>query len=121
MLLAGLGFAVGYGKEVGPILGACLVQVAGVWVIGGVAVLLYGVAPRAATAAWGVAGAVLLIGWVGPALDVPQAVLDVSPFGHLPKLPGGGMEWGPVGVLVGLAMVLVAAGLAGLRRRDVTS
>ncbi|AXE87567.1 ABC transporter permease [Streptomyces sp. Go-475] len=121
MLLAGLGFAAGYGRQVGPILGACLVQLPAVWVIGGVAVLLHGVLPRGAVAAWAVAGAVLLIGWVGPALDVPQAVLDVSPFGHLPKLPGGSMEWGPVGVLTGLAAALVAAGLAGLRRRDMAA
>ncbi|MER5215774.1 ABC transporter permease [Streptomyces sp. NPDC002838] len=121
MLLAGLGFAVGYGKEAGPILGACLVQVPAVWAIGGLTVLLHGVAPRAAMAAWGVAGAVLLIGWVGPALDAPQAVLDLSPFGHLPKLPGGGMEWGPVVVLLLLAVALVGVGLAGLRRRDLTT
>ncbi|MFJ7180388.1 ABC transporter permease [Streptomyces massasporeus] len=121
MLLAGLGFAVGYGKETGPILAACLVQLPAVWVIGGLAVLLHGVLPRAALAAWGVAGAALLIGWVGPALDAPQAVLDVSPFGHLPKLPGGSMQWGPVLVLTGLAVLLVAGGLAGLRRRDMTT
>ncbi|MER7405377.1 ABC transporter permease [Streptomyces sp. NPDC000070] len=121
MLLAGFGLAIGYGKETGPILGACLAQLPAVWVIGGVAVLLHGVLPRGAVAAWGVAGAVLLIGWVGPALDVPQAVLDVSPFGHLPKLPGGSMEWGPVVVLTGLAVGLVAAGLVGLRRRDMTT
>ncbi|MEU8852881.1 ABC transporter permease [Streptomyces sp. NPDC048564] len=121
MLLAGLGFAVGYGKQLGPILGACLVQLPAVWVVGGLAVLLYGLLPRAAMAAWGVAGAILLIGWVGPALDVPQAVLDLSPFGHLPKLPGGGMEWGPVLAVTGLAVVLVAGGLAGLRRRDMTT
>ncbi|CAM5357400.1 ABC transporter permease OS=Streptomyces alboniger OX=132473 GN=CP975_18610 PE=4 SV=1 [Streptomyces alboniger] len=121
MLLAGLGFALGYGKDAGPVLGACLVQVAGVWVVGGLAVLLHGVAPRAAMAAWGVAGAVLLIGWVGPALDVPRTVLDLSPFGHLPKLPGGEMEWGPVLVLLLLAAALTAAGLSGLRRRDVTT
>ncbi|MFJ9904354.1 ABC transporter permease [Streptomyces sp. NPDC101152] len=118
MLLAGLGFALGYGRQVGPILGACLVQVAGVWVIGGVAVLLLGLLPRAAVAAWGVAGAVLLVGWVGPALNAPRAVLDISPYGHLPKLPGGSMEWGPVLVLLGMAVVLVGAGLAALRRRD---
>ncbi|MGV9994264.1 ABC transporter permease [Streptomyces sp. NPDC003374] len=121
MLLAGLGFAVGYGREILPILGACLLQVAAVWVIGGIAVLLYGVLPRGAVAAWAVAGAVLLIGWIGPALDVPRAVLDLSPFGHLPKLPGGHMEWAPVGVLLALAVVLVAGGLAGLRRRDLTT
>ncbi|GGW62438.1 ABC transporter membrane-spanning protein [Streptomyces lucensis JCM 4490] len=118
MLLAGLGFAVGYGKEVVPVLGACLVQLPAVWVIGGVALLLYAVAPRLAPAAWGVAVAVLLIGWVGPALDAPRFVLGLSPFGHLPKLPGGKMEWGPVLTLTGLAVALVAAGLAGLRRRD---
>ncbi|MEU0946997.1 ABC transporter permease [Streptomyces canus] len=121
MLLAGLGFAVGYGKEVGPILGGCLVQLPAVWVVAGLAVLLYGLAPRLAPLAWAVAGAVLLIGWVGPALDVPRTVLDLSPFGHLPKLPGGGMEWGPVLVLLGLAAVLVTGGLAGLRRRDLTT
>ncbi|MEW2808727.1 ABC transporter permease [Streptomyces massasporeus] len=121
MLLAGLGFAVGYGKQTGPILAACLVQLPAVWVVGGLAVLLHGVLPRAALAAWGVAGAVLLIGWVGPALDAPRAVLDVSPFGHLPKLPGGSMQWGPVAVLTGVTVVLVAAGLAGLRRRDMST
>ncbi|MFI6563757.1 ABC transporter permease [Streptomyces sp. NPDC050534] len=121
MLLTGLGFIVGYGKEAGAILGACLVQLPAIWVIGGLAVLLYGVLPRAATAAWGVAGAVLLIGWVGPALNAPQAVLNLSPFGHLPKLPGGQLEWTPVLILLGLSVVLVGAGLAGLRRRDMTT
>ncbi|MFG3656752.1 ABC transporter permease [Streptomyces sp. NPDC047706] len=121
MLLAGLGLAAGHGRSAGPILGACLVQLPAIWVIGGVAVLLHGVSPRSATAAWGAAGAVVLIGWIGPALDVPQTVLDVSPFGHLPKMPGGEMEWGAVSVLTGLAVVLVAGGLMGLRRRDVIS
>ncbi|WP_329471630.1 ABC transporter permease [Streptomyces sp. NBC_01723] len=121
MLLAGAGFAAGYGRDAGAILGACLVQLPAVWVIGGTAVLLHGVLPRGAVAAWGIAGAVLLLGWVGPALDVPQAVLDVSPFGHLPKLPGGEMSWSPVLVLLVIAGVLVAAGLAGLRRRDVST
>ncbi|MFB6555743.1 ABC transporter permease [Streptomyces sp. NPDC056405] len=121
MLLAGLGFALGYGRDAGAILGACLVQLPAVWVIGGAAVLLHGVLPRGAVAAWGVAGAVLLLGWVGPALDVPQGVLDVSPFGHLPKLPGGEMSWSPVLVLTTIAVVLVGVGLAGLRRRDMTT
>jgi ABC-2 type transport system permease protein len=119
MLLAGLGFAVGYGKEVTAILGACVLQLAAVWVIGGVAVLLVGVAPRAATASWAVAVAVLLIGWVGPALNAPRLVLDLSPFGHLPRLPGAPMHWTPVLVLLALAAALVTAGAAGLRHRDV--
>ncbi|MBZ6132770.1 ABC transporter permease [Streptomyces olivaceus] len=121
MLLAGAGFAAGHGRDAEAILAACLVQLPAVWVIGGAAVLLHGVLPRGAVAAWGVAGAALLLGWIGPALDVPQSVLDVSPFGHLPKLPGGEMSWPPVLVLVLIAAVLVAVGLTALRRRDLTT
>ncbi|SEQ69336.1 ABC-2 type transport system permease protein [Streptomyces sp. yr375] len=121
MLLAGLGFAAGYGKQVLPILGACLVQLPAIWLVGGLTVLLYGTAPRLAPAAWGVAGAILLVGWIGPALNAPQAILDASPFAHLPKLPGGEMAWPPVLVLLGAAAVLVAGGLAALRRRDMTT
>ncbi|MCQ4212707.1 ABC transporter permease [Streptomyces longispororuber] len=120
MVLGGLGLALGYGHDAGPILGACLVQLPAVWTLGGVAVLLHGVASRWAVGAWGVAGAALLLGWIGPALKVPQSVMDLSPFGHLPKLPGGEMQWTPVLVLTALAAVFVGAGLAGLRRRDVT-
>ncbi|MEU9385807.1 ABC transporter permease, partial [Streptomyces sp. NPDC048279] len=121
MLLAGVGLAAGFGKEVGPVLGACLVQLPAVWVIGGLALLLYGVTPRLAPAAWGAAVAVLLIGWVGPALNAPRLVLDLSPFGHLPKLPGEQMAWGPVLILLGLAVLLAGGGLAGLGRRDMTA
>ncbi|MFB6841494.1 ABC transporter permease [Streptomyces sp. NPDC056361] len=118
LVLAGLGLALSYGHDAGPVLGAALVQLPAVWVLAGLAVLLWGAAPRAATAAWGVAGLCLALGWVGPALDLPQAALDLSPFGHLPKLPGQDVDWTPVLALTALAAALVAAGLAGLRRRD---
>ncbi|MGA4840589.1 ABC transporter permease [Streptomyces sp. G45] len=121
MLLAGLGLALGYGQDLGPILGACLAQVPAIWLIGALAVLLHGLSPRLAVGAWGAAGAALLVGWIGPALDVPQAVLNVSPFSHLPKLPGNAMEWPPVLLLTGLAVALTAAGLTALRRRDLAT
>lgn len=121
MLLGGLGLATGYGGDLGPVLGACLVQLPAIWLIGGCAVLLYGVWPEAAQAAWGVAGAALLIGWLGPALDLPATVLDLSPFSHLPKLPGAAMAWGAVGGMTAMTVALVAVGLASLRTRDLTS
>ncbi|MCX5207265.1 ABC transporter permease [Streptomyces sp. NBC_00237] len=119
LLAGGLGLALGYGKDFGPVLGASLVQVPAVWALGGVAVLLYGFAPSVAQAAWGLTGLCLAVGWIGPVVGAPDAVLRVSPFGHLPKVPGAGMEWGPVLVLMGVGVVLVGAGLVGLRRRDV--
>ncbi|MET9697048.1 ABC transporter permease [Streptomyces sp. NPDC006529] len=119
LALGGLGLGLGHGRDVGAAVGACLAQLPAVWVIGALAVLLHGALPRFAVAAWAVAGAALALGWVGPALGLPQAALDLSPFAHLPRLPGpGAVEWIPVATLTGLAAVLTGAGLASLRRRD---
>ncbi|WP_370413590.1 ABC transporter permease [Streptomyces fradiae] len=118
MVLSGVGLSLTYGKDLGPILGACLVQLPAVWTLAGVAVLFHGAFPKAAVAGWAAAGICLVIGWIGPALNLPQSVLNLSPFGHLPKLPGQEMTWTPVLALTTLAVALVAAGLVGLRRRD---
>ncbi|MFE3825956.1 ABC transporter permease [Streptomyces sp. NPDC059092] len=119
MLLGGVGLFLGYGHDLTGILGAALVQLPAIWLLGGVAVLLYGAFPRAVAAAWAASGLALALGWLGPALGLPQALMNLSPFGHLPKLPGPEMAWPPVLALTGLAVALAAAGLAGLRRRDV--
>ncbi|MFF9346936.1 ABC transporter permease [Streptomyces sp. NPDC014734] len=120
MVVGGLGLAVGYGHRLPAVVGASLVQLPAIWLLGGVAVLLYGALPKAAAASWGVAGICLALGWIGPALNLPQPVMDMSPFTHLPKLPGGsGMEWGPVLALTAVTVALLGAGTAALRRRDV--
>ncbi|MEU6883475.1 ABC transporter permease [Streptomyces sp. NPDC046712] len=121
MLLSGLGLYVSYGKDLGPVLGASLAQLPAIWTLAGLAVLLWGAFPKAAVAGWGVAGLSLALGWIGPALDLPQSVLNLSPFGHLPKLPGQELTWGPVLVLTALAAAFVATGLWRLGRRDITT
>ncbi|CAM5523436.1 ABC transporter membrane-spanning protein [Streptomyces avidinii] len=122
LLLAGLGLGVGHGEDIGPAVGACLAQLPAVWSVGAVAVLLYGAAPRYAVAAWALAGASLALGWIGPALNLPGAVLDLSPFAHLPRLPGAeALNWTPLLTLTALASLFLAAGLAALRRRDLTT
>lgn len=68
------------------------------------------------------AGLALILGWIGPALNLPQGVLDLSPFAHLPKLPGAdSLAWGPLLALTALAAACAAAGLAALRRRDMVA
>lgn len=121
MAVGGLGLAAGYGHALPAVLGACLVQLPAVWLLGGVTALLHGAIPKAAPASWGVVGLCLALGWIGPALDLPQPVMDASPFTHLPKLPGAGMEWGPVTLLTALSAALVAAALRALRRRDLVT
>ena len=88
------------------------------WVIVGVAVALFGLAPRAMMAAWGVLGACVLLSLLGPLLGVPGWVLDLSPFEHVPQLPGGEVSAAPLVSLCAVAAGLTALGMLAFRRRD---
>ncbi|MEU0790040.1 ABC transporter permease [Amycolatopsis sp. NPDC005961] len=117
-LLAVTGLAMGsaYGASLVP---AALTQLPAVWVLAGLAALLIGFVPRFAAAAWGLLGAFLLLSLVGTALRWNDVVLGISPFQHLPRLPGGTFSVTPVLWLVAIALAAGAGGLAALRRRDI--
>jgi ABC-2 type transport system permease protein len=121
MLVGGVGLALGYGHRFPAVLGACLVQLPAVWTLAGVTLLLYALSPKLAMGGWAVAGICLALGWVGPALNLPQWAMDISPFGHLPKLPGPAMQWTPVLAETLLAAALLAGALTALRRRDLSA
>ena len=97
---------------------AAVVRVPAVWVMVGVTVALYGLARRAAPVAWGVLVATFLASEIGPLLDLPRWVRNLSPFTHVPSLPGGEVTAGPLLALLATAAALIAAGLWGVRRRD---
>jgi ABC-2 type transport system permease protein len=65
-----------------------------------------------------VSAAVLAV-FFGPLLRLPQRVLDISPFTHVPKLPGATVHAAPLLWLTLAAAILVAAGLAARRQRDI--
>ncbi|MFD9207341.1 ABC transporter permease [Streptomyces sioyaensis] len=106
------------GGRTGPVLAAALAQVPAVWTLTGLAVLAFGLLPRATTAVWALVGGCLTLGWVGPSLDVPRWAMDLSPYGHLPKLPGADATAAPFFWLLALSALFTAAGLLGVRRRD---
>ena len=122
-LAAGLGYGLrtgSAGSEVARLLGAAMVQLPASLAVAGIAVVLLGLLPRASVAgAWTVVGVMVLIALFGQVLRLSQWVLDVSPFTHVPKLPGASLTAAPL-LWLGLAVLaLVAAGLAALRRRDI--
>ncbi len=126
MLGAGLttgltyGLASGHpGRELLRVLGAAMVQVPAVWVLAAVAVALVGLLPRFAVASWGALALCLLFGLVGAALQLSHWLLDISPFSHIPKVPGAAVSVTPLVSLLAIAVALGVGGLIGLRNRDI--
>ncbi len=123
----GLGTGIGYalrsgggGGEVARLVGAGLAQAPAALVLAGIAVALFGLAPKASVAGgWTVLGMVVLMLFLGATLQLSHWVLDISPFTHVPKLPGGTVTAAPLAWLSVIAVALAALGLAGLRRRDI--
>ena len=107
------------GGSIGDALAGMVVQLPAAWVVIALAVTIFGLLPAYSAAAWGVGALALLISLFGPVVNVSQAVLDVSPFQHPPKLPGQEFSATPMIWLLAIAVVALGAGLFGWRRRDV--
>ena len=127
LAVAGLVAGLGYGLRVGSagpqaarMIGAAMAQLPASLVIAGVAVALVGLLPGACVAgAWTVLGAVVGIDLFGEVLQLSHWLLDISPFTHVPRLPGGTVLAAPLVWLSLVALAFSAVGLAALRRRDI--
>ncbi|MFC9786244.1 ABC transporter permease [Rhodococcus sp. NPDC127528] len=125
MLAAGVVAGITYGisaSDVGGtvpgVLAAALVQLPAIWLLTGVAVLLFGLVPRFAPVAWGVLVAFVAVYLLGSISGMPQWVLDLEPFTHTPRVPGSEFELAPVLWLLLIDIALIAIGLVAFRRRD---
>ena len=120
-LAVGVGYALGGGRlsALPGLVGAAVVYAPAMWLLVGFTVALVGLAPRAAVAAWAVFAVCLVIGLLGGVLDLPELLMNASPFQHVPHLPGAALTVAPLAVLTVIAAGLTLAGLAGLRRRDI--
>jgi len=108
------------GGEVATNMAAALAQVPAVWVLVAIGIALFGLAPLATSALWGVYAAVVFVSLLGAILDLGQWFLNLSPFTHIPGLPAAVFEWKPVVALTAVAAALAVTGVLGFRRRDIT-
>jgi ABC-2 type transport system permease protein len=128
-VLAGAGLGAGLafglrggdtGTQVPRLLGAALAQFPAVLAVAAVAVLLFGLLPEACVAGgWTALAVAAVVVLLGPTLRLAQWIQDVSPFTHVPRLPGGTASAVPLAWLALIAVLLAAAGMSGLRRRDI--
>ena len=123
---AGLSTGLGYGVLTGSVstqvprlLGAALARLPATMVVAAVAVMLFGLLPWESIAlAWTAVALVGVIGVFGLPLQWPAWMMDISPFTQVPKLPGGTVSAASLLWLCAVALTISAAGLIGLRHRD---
>ncbi|MFJ9876119.1 ABC transporter permease [[Kitasatospora] papulosa] len=124
LLLGGLGIGITGAASTGDpglvlsLTGAALAYAPALWVTAGIAAVLFGRLPRVARAAWTVPVYAFVTGYLGQLLGFPGWTNDLSPFGHVPRLPAAPMDGTPLTVLTLVAAALVLVGLDGFRRRD---
>lgn len=121
-MVAGLVYGLGtgsVGRELPRVLAAAIVQVPAAWILAAITLALFGVVPRLAPVGWAVWVAFLSIWALGAFGQLNPRLLDVSPFTHIPKLPGGHLTAAPILWLGAITVALAITGLVGFRHRDV--
>lgn len=108
------------GGQLAALAGAALAPLPAVWVCVGLTVLVFGLAPQLTPVTWAALITFLVIGEFGTLLGLPDWLRDLSPFTHLPALPGGAASAAPLVALAAVAVLLMASGSVSFRRRDLT-
>ncbi|CCQ13853.1 putative ABC transporter integral membrane subunit [Rhodococcus sp. AW25M09] len=126
LLVVGLSVGVSYGLATGDIaaelpsvLSGALGQLPAVWVVTALGVALFGAIPRFASALWAILGGVVALGQVGAVVGLPQPLLDISPFTHVPWSLDIADSLASIGWLVAVAAAIGIAGSAAFVRRDI--
>ena len=124
MVAAGFGLGLTYGiasDDLGQsvrLVGASLVYVPAMWLLAGVALVLFGLLPRAVSAAWAALGACFVVGLFADVFNLPTWVKDLSPFEHIPRAPAADLSLLPLVAVLLTTTTLLAAGLTTFRHRD---
>jgi ABC-2 type transport system permease protein len=103
---------------VGPLLGGQLAYLPAVLLTLAVAALLVGWLPRLAGLAWALLTWELVAALFGPLLQLPGWALRLSPFGWGAAVPAEPFDGAAAAGLGLLALGVLGAALAGIRRRD---
>lgn len=124
MLACGVTAGVVYGIAAGDVGGklamvvaSAAVQLPAVWLLSAVTVCVFGVAPRFTPVAWGVLIGFIALYLIGSLARFPQWLLDLEPFGHIPRI-GADFNAVPLLWLLAIDVGLVILGALAFRRRD---
>lgn len=125
LVLGGVGLGVGYALvtgdpgRIGAFTWAAASLLPAVFLLAGLAILLYGAAPRLSVLSWLALIFCAVVMLFGEVLRFPTWLQAVSPFHHLASVPAADTDWASFCVVLAAAVVLGTGGLLGFIRRDV--
>ena len=98
--------------------GAGLVYLPAIWVIIGIAMLLIAYIPKMTKLVWILLGLCFFVVYIGKILQLPEWLINFTPFGSIPKLPVDDFNISPLIILTIIAVVMFVVGFIGYRKRD---
>lgn len=106
----------------GDLVGAALVQLPAIGVLGAAVLALVTLLPRWSVGlSWALMVFAIFVGpMFGPSLGLPAWLLDLSPFTHVPNAPAVAISPGPVLGLLAACTLLAGAGVVAMRHRDLS-
>ena len=121
-----LGMALGFGLQTGDVadglartLPAAAVHLPAVVLTGTLGLAALGLAARWTVAGWVVLFVFLTLGELGSLLRLPDWAIGLSPYHHVPALPGGDVDPVPLVVVGALAAAVAVAAWIRYRSRDI--
>ena len=116
----GYGLAGGHpGTALASVVPAALVQAPAVWLVTALAVAAFALRSSWSAAGWGFIAGFLTLGQLGELLQLPQAIIKLSPYVHPPRMPAEPFTSGAMIVLCALAAVVLMLATEGYRFRDI--
>ncbi|MCL2109491.1 MAG: ABC transporter permease subunit [Oscillospiraceae bacterium] len=106
---------------------ACMAFLPAMWILAAVAIFLVGFFPKASAAVWGYYGFTCFTTLMNGLDILPNWLTALSPFRYIPEIrvtnlnlfESEEISFVTLGVMSGIALVIVVAGFVGYRRRDV--
>ncbi|KQQ93110.1 hypothetical protein ASF62_15320 [Leifsonia sp. Leaf325] len=105
---------------VATITAAAVAQLPAVFLLLAAVALVFALVPRLTIGlGWTLLLLAIFIGQFGGLFGLPEWARDLSPFSHTPIVTEANADWGPAWLMLGLAVVVAAASVLLVRRRDV--
>lgn len=108
------------GIEFSLLFSAGMIYLPAVWMMMGIAVLIFGTAPKFTGFTWLYLIFSFIVVYLGSLLQFPDWLVHLSPYGHIPKIPVEDIDLMKLSFMTIIAFAITAAGFIAYNKRDIS-